>query len=436
MNTKCLTRFRFQRSRRRHRPDLCRALCLVCLACLPGMVGCSSEHAADGSEDSVLAPPVPVHVAKARLTTLRPSIDLVGMLVAIPERTAVIATQIEGRIQAVSVVEGAIVKRGQTLFQLDTRPTEAERLRAEAVVGRQQAVLDRLIHGYLPQEIEIAKQNAQQAMAELESLRLRVDAAQKLHENNEVSDVEFKKLKSMMRRAQAAYASAVARLDLYQVGTRPESIAEARQQLDVARAELIRARLSVDFCTISSPITGVITQLLVHQGAHVAQPDRLATVADLSHVFVRIRVPSGHLSSVKKGARTKVSIPSLRLESFEGEITRFSGEADPNTGDVQAFAILRNSEGVLRPGLACRVRVWLPPVEGALVVPVSAVADREGTSVLHVVRDHKAYELDVSVGVETREYVQITDGLSPDDIVITLGGYGLPDGCPVKTRSQ
>jgi len=358
------------------------------------------------------------------------------MLVSIPERTAVIAPQIEGRIQAVLLVEGAIVKSGQTLFQLDTRPAEAERLRAEAVVGQQQAVLDRLTNGYLPQEIEIAKQNAKKAKAELESLRLRVDATARLRENDEISDVEFKKLKSMMRRDQAAYASAAAKLDLYRVGTRPEEIAEAHAQLDVARAKLARARLAVDFCTISSPFEGVVTQLPARQGMHVARPDRLATVVDLSQVFVRIRIPSGYLSSVKRGASADVSIPSLRAESFEGKIVRFSGEADPKTGDVQAFAILDNAQGLLTPGLACRVRVGLPAIDQALVVPVSAVADRAGISVLHVLRDDKAYELNVSIGVETREYVQITDGVSPEDIVITEGGYGLPDGCPVVVKPR
>ena len=139
---------------------------------------------------------------------------------------------------------------------------------------------------------------------------------------------------------------------------------------------------------------------------------------------------------MKQGAPTEVSIASVREERFEGSITRFSGEADPNTGDVQAFAILQNEGGVLRPGLACRVRVWLPPIEQAIVVPISAVADREGTSVVNVVRDKKAYEVRVSIGVETREHVQIMDGLSPGDLVITEGGYGLPDGCLVKTTSQ
>lgn len=423
-----------RRLRRKHcwgRWDWPWALCLVCL---PGITGCTAADAT--VEESEPESPVPVRVANAELTTLRPSIDLVGMLVAIPERTAVIAAQTEGRIQSVSVVEGATVKSGQTLLQLDTRPAEALRLRAEAEVSQKQAVLDRLVDGYLPQEVEIAKQDVRQAKAELESLRLRVRATAKLHDNQEVSDVEYKNLQSTLRRKEATYAAAAAKLELYQVGTRPEKIAEAQAQLDAARADLVSARLAEAFCTITSPFEGVVTQQLARQGMHVAPSDRLATVVDLSQVFVRIRVPSGYLSTVEKGARVMVTISSLREKSYEGIIERFTGEADPNTGDVQAFALLQNEDGLLRPGLACRVRIWLPAIEQALVVPISAVADREGSSVLHVVRDNRAFEVPVGIGASTREYVQITDGLTPDDVVITEGGYGLPEGCPVKTTSQ
>ncbi len=406
------------------------------LAFLPGMVGCSSNQSEAQEENPEAQLAVPVLVAKAKLTTLRPSIELVGMLVAIPERTAIIAAQIEGRIQTVSVVEGDRLKSGQALFQLDPRPANAQKLRAQAIVSQQQAVLDRLVNGYLPQEIESARQDAQKAKAELASLRLRVNAAATLHENNEMSDVEFKRLQSMVKRDEAAYGAAMAKFDLYQVGTRPESIAEAKAQLDVARAELVRAQLAVDFCTISSPIGGVVTQLLARQGIQVMPSDRLATVVNLTHLFVQIRVPSGYLSSVKQGAPVAVHIQSLRNESFMGQITRFSGEANPNTGDMQAFATLQNKMELLKPGLACRVRVSLPPIERALVVPISAIADRDGVSVLHVVRDNKAYEVQVSIGADTRAYVQITDGLSPDDLVITKGGYGLPNGCPVNTTPQ
>jgi len=408
-------------------------LVAACLACLSGVIGCDAEPANGADAVAPAETAVPVQVAKVQLTTLRPSVDLVGRLEAMPERTAEIAPQIEGQIKSVAAVDGAAVKSGQVLVQLDQRRSQAERVRAEAVVAQQQAALDKLIHGFLPQEIEIAKQDAQQAKVALDATRLRVDAAQVLHEKGEVSDIEFSKLQSMLEHDASAYAAAAAKLDLVAAGTRPEVLAEAQAQLDTANAELSQARLAEAFCSIPSPIDGVVIEWRARQGMQVTPADQLAVVADLSQMFVRLRVPGEYLSKFERGARVQVNVPSLPDRTFEGKIERFSGAADPVTGDVEAFVVVPNEEGLLKPGLACRARAWLPPIVDALVVPVSAVEDREGLAVLHVVRDDKAYEVEVTVGAATRELVQITKGLAADDSVITQGGYGLPDGCPVST---
>jgi len=87
---------------------------------------------------------------------------------------------------------------------------------------------------------------------------------------------------------------------------------------------------------------------------------------------------------------------------------------------------------VLYPGLSCRITVDLPNVPNALVVPAIALADRAGTPVVTVVRDNKAYEVPIRVGLKTHDQIQVLQGLSPGDTVITENGYGLPDDCPVK----
>ena len=113
-------------------------------------------------------------------------------------------------------------------------------------------------------------------------------------------------------------------------------------------------------------------------------------------------------------------------------VTRISSQADPLTGNLEVFATVRNeSAQSLRPGLSCRARVWLPEIADAVVIPVAAVADRSGTSVVTVIRDGQAHEIEVELGTETHDLVQVLKGISPGDLVATAGGYGLPDGCPV-----
>jgi RND family efflux transporter MFP subunit len=152
---------------------------------------------------------------------------------------------------------------------------------------------------------------------------------------------------------------------------------------------------------------------------------------NLDDVFVQIRIPSTQFAKIHKGTEIKIELASLPGQTFPGNVTRISGQADPATGNVIVFALVKNSDHLLRPGLSCQVHVSLPEVASALAIPVAAIADNSGTPVVTIIRDDKAYETEVTLGVETSDQVQILSGLKVGDQVATAGGYGLPEGCPV-----
>jgi membrane fusion protein (multidrug efflux system) len=206
--------------------------------------------------------------------------------------------------------------------------------------------------------------------------------------------------------------------------------------LAMAQAELAAAKLNLDLCRITSPISGTVTRLFARQGAFAERSVPLLNIDDLSKLFMQVRIPSIHMANVQPGARVEVRLATYRGQVFSGTVARISGEADPATGDVDAFVQIPNDDGLLRPGLACRGRLWLPEVRDVLAIPVAAVADHAGTAVVTVIADGKAREVEVALGVQTLEQVQITKGLEAGQWVATEGGYGLPDGCPVKIVSS
>jgi multidrug efflux pump subunit AcrA (membrane-fusion protein) len=395
-------------------------------------IGCSGGAAPEEEADSGPMEPCPVQAATAELTTLRPSLDLVGTTVAVPERTASVSPQLGGWVEQVFVVEGQPVQAGHKLAQLDARAAASDVARAHASVAEKQAVLARLKRGYLPQELEVARRERDKAREAMEALQTEVTALQGLLARREVSDVHYDSKLKALNGAKAAFGAADAHAQLLEAGTPPEMIDEAQALLDVAQADLEHAQLAVQWCTISSPIDGMVVQLLARQGQFFDRAAPLATIIDLSEVFVQLRIPSSEFSRVAAGTLVDVELTALPGRSFQGTVTRISGEADPLTGNVNVFAAVKNEGGELRPGLSCRARVWLPELPDALVVPVNAVADNAGTPVVTVIRDGKAFEVEVELGAETDEVVQVLKGLSAGDVVATAGGYGLPEGCPVQ----
>ncbi len=404
------------------------------------IVGCS-QPTPEGStsvDDAPAQPPISVEVARAETTALQPGLDLVGAIVAIPERTAVISPQLGGWVSKLNVVEGQSVDAEGTLVEFDRRSAQVAVQRAAAIVAEKAAAVKRLTDGYLPQEIAGARQDAANAAATVDALKTELTALKDLLDKKELSNVVYQTKTEALKSAEAALASLNERVKLLEAGTRPESIAEAQGLLDAAKADLEQAQLTLEWCTITSPLDGVVVQLLARRGQFFDRAVPLATVMDLSEVFVQIPIPNSQFTKVHQatkdhpGTQVEIRLSSLPGKSFPGEVTRISGQAEPTTGNVFVYATIENDDKVLRPGLNCQVHVSLPELPDTLVVPVAAVGDNSGTSVVTIIRDGKAYETEVKLGITAGDQVQILNGLSPGDVIATAGGYGLPDGCPVQ----
>jgi multidrug efflux pump subunit AcrA (membrane-fusion protein) len=366
------------------------------------------------------------------MTTLRPSINLVGTIVAIPERTSSVSAQIGRVVEKLAVAEGDTVHAGDLLLALDDRQAQIDLARAAALLAEKAAVLERLKRGPLPQEIEAARQNRDKAQAALKASEAQLAALEPLRQREEVAPVVLESARSTVDQAQAALAAANAQLNLLEVGTRKELIAEGEAQLALVKADLETAKLAISYCRLTAPLDGVVMHLVPRQGMFVERFSMLATIVDTSEVFAQVRIPGHYFGDVQIGAQVEVRLDSLPRKSFVGTVARLSGQADPTTGNVDAFVLVKNSGGKLRPGLSCEARVSLPEVAAAVVVPTVAVADRDGTAVVTLVRDGKAYETPVKVGLQTPKETQILDGIAAGDVVALQGGYGLPEGFPVR----
>ena len=389
------------------------------------------ESDGEQPEDPGELKPVAVEVARVAKTALRPTLNQVGQLVPVPEHTAVLSAQAGGWVQQVMVVEGQDVHAGDVLVVLDPRSAQSDLLTAKARVAEKEAALLRLKQGPLPEEIDAAKETRDSLQATVDSLANELDALKGLLQRGEMSPIQFQTREKQLQSEKASLAAADAKLRLLQRGTRPELIAESEAQLQAARADLEHASLAVEWCTVKSPIDGVVVQLNARQGQYFDQATPLVTVMDLTRVFAQVRIPSDALGGVGIDAPADVRVTGYPADVFHGKIVRANAQADKLSGDVTMFVAIDNPDRRLRPGLGCRVHILLRAVSDALVVPIDAVADRSGTPVVTVVRDAKAYEVPVEPGVQTDTLVQIVKGLNEGDVVATRGGYGLPDGCPV-----
>jgi RND family efflux transporter MFP subunit len=159
----------------------------------------------------------------------------------------------------------------------------------------------------------------------------------------------------------------------------------------------------------------------------------VVTVMDVSSVVARISMAQDLAKDIKVGDEATLT-PNDGSEPVPAKVTIVSPAVDPNSTTVQVWVQATNPDGRLRAGTSVRAAIVAATIDGAIVVPSSAIlASDEGGSMVVVVDDKDvAHQKKIQVGVQEENLTQVIAGLTPGDRVVTVGGLGLDDKARVR----
>jgi membrane fusion protein, multidrug efflux system len=344
------------------------------------------------------APPTPVPEV-ATITVARQPVLLTTELPGrtSPFRIAEIRPQVNGLILKRLFTEGADVKEGQELYQIDPAPFQAALDNAKAALGR--------------------------AEANLPAIQVRVNRYKEALADKAVSQQDFDD-------ADAALKQAEADIKYYQ-------------------AMVQTARINLDYAHVVSPISGRIGTSTVTDGAIVTayQPVALATIQQLDPIYVD--VPQSATERLR--LQRRLNEGQIRLEGtnvngvqlilvdgskypLEGTLQFRDISVDPTTGSVVLRMIFPNTNGVLLPGMFVRAVVKEGVNEQAILIPQQAVSrDPKGNPVALIVDasakvQQRMLSLDRAIG----DQWLVSSGLAPGDRVIVEGMQKVRPGVAVK----
>ncbi|MEO5771187.1 MAG: efflux RND transporter periplasmic adaptor subunit [Burkholderiaceae bacterium] len=326
-------------------------------------------------------PPAAVTVQPVRTAHLPLVFEYTGQVVG--ARDAEVRARVGGIVLQRNFEEGAAVRRGQSLYTLDSAPFRAALARAEAEVGAAQARV---------------------AQASRTLARLKPLAEAKAVSQREADD--------------ALSAEQIARADL--VG------AEAR------RAE---ARLNLGYTRVESPIAGVAGRSQVSVGSLVPGAQTLLTtvtqnnplkvrfgIADTDQMRWRSEAAAGTLQLPERGAfEVELKLADGSVYARRGKLVFADARVSGNTGTVEAEAEIANPEGILKPGQFVRVRLLGGQRPNAVLVPTRAVLEGPQGKYVYLAQGGKATPRPVEVGEQLTEGWVITKGLANGDPVIVDG---------------
>lgn len=212
-----------------------------------------------------------------------------------------------------------------------------------------------------------------------------------------------------------------------------------KNALEVARANLRQAELALSKSTCSSPVNGVLDQLLVDRGEYVSPGDPLARVVQIDQLKVLVDLPEKDVASLRPGQIVEIltaNQPGPTETSRNGTILHVGYRADQASRTYRVKIAIDNSDGELRPGMILRVRFVRRTHPDALAIPLYALIDREGEKIVFVENQGRAERRQVETAAVVGHQTLVTAGLVAGERLIVKGHQLLIDGAPVEVREH
>jgi HlyD family secretion protein len=364
-----------------------------------------------------------------------------------------------GKIIALPVKEGARVKKGQLLAQLENVQSSADvnAMRASLQAAETDSIAaDAALRTSLA-DLDRARSDANHA-------KLDWERAQGLYKDALIAKQEYDTKKALWESADAGLAQAEAR------------VAQAKAQKDSSdkhitqnRANLTRVADVLEKTTYVAPYNGIVTNLPVRQGETVvmgiqnAPGSTLMTIADMSVITSEVKVDETDIVNVKLGQLAEVTIDAIPRKVFHGIVTEIGDNAivrstgvatsqststSQEAKDFKVVVTLQDAPADLRPGLSTTAKITTATRSQALTIPIQALTVRsrgdlqakdagsvqaasapvdpskqkEEIQGVFVIRQKKAEFVPVDTGISGTTDIEITRGLQEGDEIIT-GSY-------------
>ncbi|KPX12451.1 efflux RND transporter periplasmic adaptor subunit [Pseudomonas syringae] len=369
-----------------------RVMPAVALLAVLGLAGCEQKQQQDHAASTA---PKEVEAIEVKAESFTVVDELPGRIE--PVRVAQVRARVAGIVLTRNFEEGADVKAGAVLFQIDPAPFKAALSKAQGDLARTEATLF----------------ETQATVKRYESL-VEIEA---------VSRQTFDTARSALQNAIAAKKS--------------------------AQADVETARLNLGYATVKAPISGRIGRAMVTEGALVGQGETtlLATIQQLDPVYADFTQPVADAlqmrAAIQEGRLPKGGEDALSL-SVDGTDYKSTGTllftdvaVDRTTGQVSLRARFANPKGVLLPGMYVRVRTPQRVDANAILVPQRAVQrSSDGAArVMVIVQDGTVEVRPVKTGAMQDSRWQITEGLKAGEQVVVGNMTGLNSGDKVVAKS-
>jgi membrane fusion protein (multidrug efflux system) len=207
-----------------------------------------------------------------------------------------------------------------------------------------------------------------------------------------------------------------------------KALDEARSGLATAEADITLAKARLEKMSIIAPFDGIAGLRRVSVGDYLSPGAEVVNLEQIDPLKIDFRIPEIFLPAVKDGAEIRVTVDAFPGRSFTGRIYAINPLIDQAGRSIVVRARIDNPGDILRPGLFARVSVTLAVRENAIFVPEQSIIPIGDRSFVYRVVDGKIVNTPVRLGLRRNAAVEVLEGLSPGDQVVTAGQLKVQPG--------
>jgi len=397
------------------------ALLLIPVACKKG-------------DDEEKAPTPVVYVQAAHPQQGSISQEIAGDALLTPLAQAAIQPKVSAPVKKFYVQRGSRVRAGQLLAVLENRDLAAAALDNKGAYTAAQASFETATKATVPEDLTKARLDLAQAKATLDLDQSIVNARKDLFRQGAIPGRDLDTAQATLVQAQATYDIARQHLESLEKVSNRAALQNAQGTLDSAKGKYLGAEAQLSYTEIRSPISGMVTDRPLFEGETATAGTALITVMDTSALVAKLHLAQTQAQQLKLGAPATLRIPGLD-EPVAAKVSLVSPALDPGSTTVEVWLRVENPKNVLKAGTPVHATIIGRTVQNALSVPASAVLTEQeggGRYLMIIASDSTAHRKPVTLGVQNSERVQVLNGISAGDMVISTGDYGLEENTKVK----
>ncbi|MFH1764233.1 MAG: efflux RND transporter periplasmic adaptor subunit, partial [Gemmatimonadota bacterium] len=214
-------------------------------------------------------------------------------------------------------------------------------------------------------------------------------------------------------------------------------LSRARSGLAQAEVTLQEAVLNLDQTSVKAPFPGRVANLRVVEGEHVGAGTELMTIVDLDPIKVEVQVLEREVGYLTEGRRASVTFAAFPGETFTGRVSTINPVVDPEFRTARVTVHLANPQGRIKPGMYARVSLEAQYFPDRILVPRSAILEKDRRDMLFVFEDGRAKWRYVTRGLESDRLVEIipnegTSMVEPGEIVLVDNHFYIQHDAQVR----